>query len=155
MRSLDLPRAIRSGGMQILHTVLCWGDARGYEWQWDRLHPVKMADGGSVDVSALHLAASMDDGGCVDATRCLSWSIIAIFTYIYSLRMCIFEACRYVAKASTLLPCACSYAAELLLIKYASARRYWRTLEDSLGFLPCHYASKAGHIHLDTIASCW
>ena len=52
--------------MQILHTVLHWGDARGHEWLRNPgLHPVKMADGGSVDVSALHLAASMDDGGYV------------------------------------------------------------------------------------------
>lgn len=58
-------RAIRSGKMQILHTVLSWGDALGHEWVWDHLHPVQMADGGSVEVSALHLAASLEDGGWV------------------------------------------------------------------------------------------
>ena len=112
-------RAIRSGRMQIMHTVLGWGDSRGHDWCWDQLAPTQLegglhgglgsgaGGGGAVHVSPLHLAAALDDGG---------------------------------------------YAAELLLLKYDDARRLWRSCRDSRGFLPGHYAEKAGNGHLDALA---
>ncbi|GAX79667.1 hypothetical protein CEUSTIGMA_g7108.t1 [Chlamydomonas eustigma] len=51
--------AIQARRIQILHTVLGWGDLHGYRWKWKELAPSQ--DG--LSLSCLHVAAALDDGG--------------------------------------------------------------------------------------------
>jgi hypothetical protein len=54
-----ISRAIQARRIQILHTVLGWGDTFGYRWKWEELSSSQ--DG--VSLSCLHVAAALDDGG--------------------------------------------------------------------------------------------